>query len=60
MDIVDRLFLAMFDSVNEECQKDVEAIWKGNTQISTQSKVPLNMGTSFPTKIGGNLSYATG
>ncbi|KAI9106516.1 hypothetical protein K1719_022044 [Acacia pycnantha] len=26
MDIVDRLFGAMFDSVNEECQKDLEAV----------------------------------
>lgn len=26
MDIVDRLFVAMFDSLNENCQKELEAI----------------------------------
>ncbi|KAF5946639.1 hypothetical protein HYC85_016867 [Camellia sinensis] len=28
MDIVDRLFVAMFDSLNEKCQKELEAIGK--------------------------------
>ncbi|KAK2993039.1 hypothetical protein RJ640_003079 [Escallonia rubra] len=28
MDIVDRLFIAMFDSLNEKCQKELEAIGK--------------------------------
>lgn len=26
MDVVDRLFVAMFDSLNENCQKELEAI----------------------------------
>lgn len=26
MDIVDRLFVAMFDSLNEHCKKELEAI----------------------------------
>lgn len=28
MDIVDRLFVSMFDSLNERCQKELEAIGK--------------------------------
>ena len=28
MDIVDRLFVAMFDSLNEHCNKDLEAVGK--------------------------------
>lgn len=26
MDIVDRLFVAMFDSLNQKCKKDLEAV----------------------------------
>lgn len=26
MDIVDRLFVAMFDSLNKNCEKDLEAV----------------------------------
>ena len=26
MDIVDRLFVSMFDSLNERCQKELEAV----------------------------------
>lgn len=28
MDVVDRLFVAMFDSLNEKCKKELEAIGK--------------------------------
>ncbi|THF93962.1 hypothetical protein TEA_002031 [Camellia sinensis var. sinensis] len=40
MDIVDRLFVAMFDSLNEKCQKELEAIGKQYPFEPLKSKIP--------------------
>lgn len=43
MDIVDRLFVAMFDSLNENCKKELEAIGKQYPFEPLKVIIPLKL-----------------
>lgn len=48
MDIVDRLFVAMFDSLNEKCKKELEAVGK-QYPFEPLKVIRLNFGDQYAT-----------